>query len=312
MSVPPRVVSAVAEGSGANPTVNLRLTILGVACAVLTALFWHPLQATAHLAWTNDLYSFLPLIPVVSAYLAWTCKSEWLGRIAFDSVAKLAVLLAAVVAAGYALASFTDSIPNNINSISFPLLLFWLLISLTIVSLTGGRAARRLCFPLCFLIFAVPLPGSWLGTCETFLQHGSATVAQGFFAATFTSFHRFGLIFNLPDIDIEVAPECSGLHSTLVLLITAVLAAHLFLRSRGRQALLLLAVLPLALIRNGFRIFVIGELCIWIGPDMINSYIHRHGGPIFFVLSLIPLFYWLRTLRRGDLRHARAASAPSQ
>jgi len=33
---------------------------------------------------------------------------------------------------------------------------------------------------------------------------------------------------------------------------------------------------------------------------MIDSYIHRHGGPIFFVLSLIPFFYLLRWLNRFD------------
>jgi hypothetical protein len=30
---------------------------------------------------------------------------------------------------------------------------------------------------------------------------------------------------------------------------------------------------------------------------MINSYLHRGGGPIFFGLSLIPLFLLLRALR---------------
>ena len=36
---------------------------------------------------------------------------------------------------------------------------------------------------------------------------------------------------------------------------------------------------------------------------MIDSYIHRHGGPIFFVLSLVPFFFlllfWLRKRERG-------------
>jgi exosortase/archaeosortase family protein len=59
------------------------------------------------------------------------------------------------------------------------------------------------------------------------------------------------------------------------------------------------AVIPLALLRNGFRIFVIGQLCVHIGPEMINSSIHRHGGPLFFILSLIPLFLLLIFLRKS-------------
>ena len=34
---------------------------------------------------------------------------------------------------------------------------------------------------------------------------------------------------------------------------------------------------------------MIGLLCVHVGPHMIDSYIHRQGGPIFFALSLGPL-----------------------
>ena len=61
-----------------------------------------------------------------------------------------------------------------------------------------------------------------------------------------------------------------------------------------------MAVLPLALLRNGFRVFTIGELCVHYGMRMIDSPIHRKGGPVFFVLSLVPFFLLLVWLRRGD------------
>jgi hypothetical protein len=48
-------------------------------------------------------------------------------------------------------------------------------------------------------------------------------------------------------------------------------------------------VMPLAIVRKGFRILVIGLLCVHIGPHMKDSFIHHRGGPIFFALSLIPL-----------------------
>jgi exosortase/archaeosortase family protein len=55
-------------------------------------------------------------------------------------------------------------------------------------------------------------------------------------------------------------------------------------------------------LRNGFRVFVIGLLCVEIGPNMINSLIHRRGGPLFFTLSLVPLFVLLWWLRRTERR----------
>ena len=66
-----------------------------------------------------------------------------------------------------------------------------------------------------------------------------------------------------------------------MLFITSLVAGYFFLRSPGKRTALTLAVVPLALLRNGFRIFTIGQLCIHIGPEMINSPIHRRGGPCF-------------------------------
>ncbi len=110
-----------------------------------------------------------------------------------------------------------------------------------------------------------------------------------------------GLELRLPGIPLMVAPECSGIHSTMVLLMTSLMAGHMFLKSPWRRAILALVVGPLAIVRNGFRIFVLGELCVHIGPHMIDSPIHHHGGPIFFILSLIPFFLLLVFLRKTEL-----------
>ena len=109
-----------------------------------------------------------------------------------------------------------------------------------------------------------------------------------------------------------MAPECSGIHSSLVLFITSLLAGYLLLNSPWKRAVLVLAVVPLALLRNGLRIVTIGQLCVHVSPDMINSYIHRKGGPIFFALSLIPFFLLLLFLRRLGSRTNPKANVPSQ
>ena len=94
--------------------------------------------------------------------------------------------------------------------------------------------------------------------------------------------------------------ECSGIRSSLVLFITSLIAGKMFLKSQTHRALLAAFIIPLAIIRNGFRIFTIGMLCVHIGPEMIHSPIHHKGGPIFFALSLIPFFAFLWYLRRRE------------
>jgi exosortase C (VPDSG-CTERM-specific) len=155
-------------------------------------------------------------------------------------------------------------------------------------------------FPLALLSFMVPVPAFAMPSINAFLQNGSAAAAQGFFSLSGTPYLRTGLVFQLPDINLEVATECSGIQSSMVLLITGLVAGHLFLRRPWNRAVLALLMIPLGLLRNGFRVFTIGELCVRIGPQMIHSPIHHKGGPIFFALSLILLFILLVVLQRTE------------
>jgi exosortase C (VPDSG-CTERM-specific) len=164
----------------------------------------------------------------------------------------------------------------------------------------GRETLRTIAFPVGFLIFTVPLPEFLQRWMECFLQYSSAQAADVLFRMSDAPIFRQGLVFNLPSFSFVVAPECSGIHSTLILFMTSLLAGHLFLRVPWHRVLLALAVIPLAILRNGLRIFIIGQLCVRVSPDMINSYIHRHGGPIFFAMSLVPFFLLLVILRKSE------------
>jgi exosortase len=154
--------------------------------------------------------------------------------------------------------------------------------------------------PIGFLLFTVPLPDRVLHFLETASQLASTEAAAIFFAIAQTPMLREGAVFHLPGIAIEVAQECSGIRSTWVLFIITVASSFLFLKSPWRRVFLIAFVIPLAILRNGFRIWVIGFLCVEFGPQMIDSTIHHHGGPLFFALSLIPLFLFLWWLQRGE------------
>src|SRR5437667_11343656 len=139
---------------------------------------------------------------------------------------------------------------------------------------------------------------------ETASKSAAAEVANLLFHLSVMPLLRAVAIFQLPNITIEVAQECSGIRSSWVLFMTSILAANLFLNTRWRRFALVAFVIPLGILRNGFRILVIGLLCVNVGPQMIHSLIHRRGGPLFFMLSLIPFFLVLWLLRKGDV-HTR-------
>lgn len=272
-----------------------------LASVCLALLFCKPLYSLVRFAARSELFSYLLLVPFVSLYLVWSKKRD-LPRgsrpIRWLAVFPFGVGLGALAGYGWAVhgtTALTEADALALMAFSF----FSLLVGAACLFL-GRELLRAIAFPLAFLVFITPLPEFLMDGIEVFLQHGSAAVAHALFSLAGTPFARDGLLFQLPGIPIRVAPECSGIHSSLVLFITSLLAGHLFLRAPWKRTMLTLAVIPLALIRNGARIFTIGELCVHIGPEMINSAIHRRGGPWFFLLSLIPLFLLLLVLQKSD------------
>jgi exosortase C (VPDSG-CTERM-specific) len=272
-----------------------------LAAAMLSLGFALPLWHLCTFAVPDDLESYIPLMPFVSAYLAWTLKPELPAR---STPARRTALVffvagAAALAAGFLPGQSPVPAPPE-NGLALTTLAWLLCLAGAGCWCLGGATMRALVFPFGLLLFMIPLPAPARDAVESGLQHGSATVADWMFFVSGTAFWRSDTVIQLPGIALEVAPECSGIHSTWVLLITSLVAARTVLRQPWRRAVLCLAVIPLALLRNGFRVFVIGQLCIHIGPRMIDSPIHHHGGPVFFALSLVPLFLLLDFLRRGE------------
>ena len=273
-----------------------RLRMFALATAVLALAFIVPLWNLVRFAVGDDLHSHIPLIPFISLYLVWLQRKQ-LPR---DSAParKPAVFF---FAAGLGTAAWWRlAHPADEASLSLAMLAFLFLLTGAGCQFLGGALMRAAAFPFGLLVFTVPFPAFLRSWIETGLQHGSASVANWLFSLSGTPVFREGMNFQLPGMNLEVAPECSGIHSTLVLFITSLLAAQMFLRRPWNRAVLVLAVIPLALLRNGFRILVIGELCTRVGPEMINSPIHRHGGPLFFALSLLPFFLLLYLLRKSE------------
>jgi len=289
--------------SNATPPTTKRKVIL--ASAALVVLFSLPLFNLIRFAVQSALYSHIVLIPFISLYLARQIRSTQNDQSAPNR--PLAVVLfgagfASLV--GWALPVLSGTVFTQQDSLVLTTLSFLCFFTGICTWILGRQTLRSLLFPLAFLLFMVPMPVSLETGIENLLQHGSAAVAHVLFNLAGTTVFVNGLIFQLTTITIQVAPECSGIHSSLALFITSIVAGYFFLRSPTRRISLALAVLPLALLRNGLRVFVLGELCVRIGPEMINSYIHHQGGPIFFAISLLPFSLLLLLLVKSE-RKAR-------
>jgi exosortase C (VPDSG-CTERM-specific) len=303
MSEPDKIsAQAVSAGQDGRPPAIFRWSGPFVwATLALIVCYSRPLYQLARFAIASELFSHILLVPFISLYLVWTQRSVLPPSSAPDRrIAVPFLLTGALLLAGYWAGLFGTTLARD-DTLALTTLSFLLFFGGICGLFLGRQTLRAIVFPLGLLLFMVPFPVLLQTRLETLLQHGSANAAYAMIKAAGTPVFRENLIFKLPGITLEVAPQCSGLHSTLALFITSLLAGHFFLRTTWKRAVLTLFVIPLAVLRNGFRIFTLGELCVHVSPDMIDTPIHHHGGPLFFILSLIPFFLLLRVLYKSEV-----------
>jgi exosortase C (VPDSG-CTERM-specific) len=243
----------------------------------------------------DALYSYTILIPCISAWLIrQNQKAPPYSGVPNPFLGWGLIALAAVCALAGIAARRSDVITTDTSWLTTQMSA-WVLGIWGVSSLhLGWEWLRQNRFAAAFLVFTIPLPDPAILAIEFGLQSASATASDWLFHASGTPYLRDGMAFWLPNIHILVARECSGIRSTLVLLITGILGAHLLLRNPIHQLCIALVILPLGVFRNALRILTLTLLSVHVNPEIMNSALHKRGGPLFFAVSLIPLFalFW--------------------
>lgn len=250
----------------------------------------------------EELYSHVVLIPFICGYLIWLQR----GTLPLPKFGNWKAALVPMVGAVAVLAYWFFSTANGQtfsrnDFLTVTVLPFYLLLIAGVLFFFGTGFSRAIAFPLLFGIFIVPFPTWMSNAMEIGSQHASAEVYAWMMNMVGATYYREGLTFALPNLNIMVAQECSGIRSSFVLFLTSLLAGHMFLRAGWKKALLAFFVIPLGFVRNGFRVLVLSLLTAHVSPTIIDSPLHHHGGPLFFLLSLVPFFallYWLRRTER--------------
>jgi exosortase len=279
--------------------------ILGFALVSILplAFLWLTMRALASTALENDTYSHIPLIPVVSLFLVYSERQRIFSRLSSGWKVGNSLLLAAAVC--FALGKLNPWAGSMENELSVAMLATALAWAGAFALFFGANALRAASFPFLFLVFMIPIPEPLLSRTILFLQEQSANAAGLFFRISGIPVFREGFIFTLPGISIRVAEECSGIRSTLALLITAVLAGHLFLRTLWKKVLLCVLVFPFAILKNGLRIMVLSALAAYVNPGFLHGNLHKYGGMVFFAAGLVPLALILLLLQKTDAERTR-------
>ena len=293
---------------GAHTSIPLLLWFLLV-CLLPFALAWDSTKLLFSLVRENDTFSQIPLIPLISLFLIYENRAAIFAQVSIGRILGAALIIPgmALIAIGK-LNLWQLGSTNMVSLLMLAAFLVWLG---AFGLFFGVRAFRVACFPLFFLLFMIPIPEPALSKIIYFLQAGSSEMVELFFRMAGVPYLRQGFIFELPGVAIRVAEECSGIRSSLALLITTVLASHFFLRTNWKRMLLCSVVVPIVIFKNGLRIATLSILAIYVNPGFLYGRLHHQGGFVFFIIALLPMALVLKLLQKGENSSPAApANAP--
>ena len=295
------------NGAAAENNKALCLDALGLlaVCLLPFALAWDSARATSTLISANDSFSQILVIPFVSVFFIYEGRKRIFSAVYSAWLLGTALIVPGLLLVFAAHLNVWELRPSNQGALFvFGVVLVWLG---GFAFFFGPQAFWAARFPLLFLLSSVPIPEPIHSDIVAFLQKASADAAELFFRLAGVPYFREDLIFNLPGLSIRVADECSGIRSSLALLITTVLASYVFLRSPWKRLLLCAVVVPLAVLKNGLRIATLSTLAIYVNPDFLSGTLHRRGGIVFFLVALVPITVLLKYLQKSE--QARVYSA---
>ncbi|HVO62242.1 MAG TPA: exosortase/archaeosortase family protein [Terriglobales bacterium] len=277
-------------------SVRARWCIFTSLTAASVAISAKNLWLLAQFTHASAEYSYIGLVLPISIAFVYYGRAEVFSRPQPRFRWGIAAMIPIVLAA---LASHegmpTLTVDQHLSIDLLLLVSFWIV---AFCSCFGFPAAKKALFPLLFLYFLVPAPEPLMGRIVSVLQHQSANAADVLFQTADVPVIRQGHVFVLARQQIEVAKECSGIRSSTALLITALVFGHLFLRSKFNKAALAAIVVPLAIVKNGVRIFTLSVLATYVDPVFLSGPLHHEGGIVFFLPTLGALIVVLLLLRK--------------
>lgn len=168
-------------------------------------------------------------------------------------------------------------------------------------ALAGGQVLRKLAFPIGYLTLMVPLPivDRYTLPLALFTGYCSGAIVR-FLGLDITI---VGNAVTLPNADLIIGAQCSGVNSLIALIALLVLVAYLLDGPVWSRVLLVLFAVPLALIGNILRVATLLVVARAWGADAAFTFYHDYSGVLFFLAVLMLILPLAKLLQFRRLRY---------
>jgi exosortase len=179
-----------------------------------------------------------------------------------------------------------------------------------IVYYRGIRQVMHWWLPVLLICLSIPLPELIIQAISLPLQFKASAMGAALLKTRQIPVLLTGNVIRIPGQELFVTEACSGLRSLTALISTAVLMAALALKYPVTRVFLVLLAIPIAIVINGFRVFMTGFLVYFVNPELGKGFMHMTEGWLLFLVSLacIGTVAWLASFieklyiaRRADV-----------
>jgi exosortase A len=251
-------------------------------CALCLAILYFGVFSSLVADWISlPDFSHGFLIPFVSLYLLWQ-RADELEKI---QPAPSNLGLPVVIFGLFLL------VVGNLASESFTMRVSFLIVLAGIILfLLGRQYLKALAFPICYLIFMIPIPSILLQKITFPMQLFASRVATFSLQMLDIPVLREGNVIQLAQTTLEVAEACSGIRSLISLLALGVIFAYFTQRTLWKQVVLVIACFPIAILVNALRVSATGILAHYYGIEMAQGFFHEFSGFLLFAAAFALMF----------------------
>lgn len=163
-----------------------------------------------------------------------------------------------------------------------------MLIASLILLFKGWKVLLIFWFPLFFMLFMVPLPGSFVDAVTMPMKIAVSQVAEHVLYFFDYPIARNGVILQIGQYQLLVADACAGMHTLISLEALGLLYLNLVKHnSLVRNITLALFIVPISFTANTIRVIAITLITYYFGDEVGQGFVHGFAGIVLFLVALI-------------------------
>lgn len=257
------------------------LPILVGLLALYIPTFYGLTDASANGLWTHEEQAHGPIILLLSLWLIYRKWPDMLRLTVRESSPILGWIIFFITLLLYIVGRSQQILIFEIGS-------FITALTAILLIKRGGSALKVMWFPIFFLLFMIPLPGTLVSLLTMPMKMAVSYVAENILYWADYPISRNGVILQIGQYQLLVADACAGLQTLLTLEALGLFYLNLIHHSSlFRNVALAILIIPISFTANVIRVIVLTLITYHYGDAAGQGFLHGFAGMVLFLSALI-------------------------